>query len=328
MLLGLKLIENRAWRISPGWYALHVGAQRNSEWGLRAAEAYPELPSEDQLGHFFSSVVGLLHIAEQRSTDQCGSHCWAYGPVCHVVSHAVQLPVPLPQRGAQGLWPLPDALRRRIQEQVRSISAKQELSAQVSFRDWWAPGGVLRCHDLTELGPLSTRPPAAQEPAQAQPPRFSLHMAASSSTTPREPLLSQTYVMRGGRGQGLGRGVGRGGQGRQARAGGASGAPWQEDQARRLDAVNGKPFAEWSASALPVARSAASNAGYTNYGAGGAAAAGAAHGGSKPGNGQTRDHSFWDADGGKVSAYPTGASTPSATAERHWPRRPRDGRWS
>lgn len=202
MLLGLKLIENRAWRITPGWYALHVGAQRNSEWGLRAAETYPELPSEDQLGHFFSSVVGLLHIAEQRSTDQCGSHCWAYGPVCHVVSHAVQLPVPLPQRGAQGLWPLPDALRRRIQEQVRSISAKQELSAQVSFRDWWAPGGVLRCHDLTELGPLSTRPPAAQEPAQAQPPRFSLHMAASSSTTPREPLLSQTYVMRGARSSG------------------------------------------------------------------------------------------------------------------------------
>ncbi|CAE8611061.1 unnamed protein product [Polarella glacialis] len=145
MMLGLKQIENRAWRIPSGWYALHVGGQRGSEWGLRAAEFHPALPSEDGLGDFFSSVVGLLHLSDQRSAEQCNGHTWAYGPVCHVVSAAVRLPVPIRQRGNPGLWSLSAELRSRIAEQLQHPSCR------------------LVCHDLSPLGPPESRPELAIE---------------------------------------------------------------------------------------------------------------------------------------------------------------------
>eukprot|EP00435_Cladocopium_sp_Y103_P021165 s1178_g5.t1 len=47
ILRGKKLIENRAWRIPMGWYAIHAGAQTiNEERAARIRSVWPDAPAE------------------------------------------------------------------------------------------------------------------------------------------------------------------------------------------------------------------------------------------------------------------------------------------
>lgn len=162
MLEGLKLVENRGWRIPPGWYALHVGATRDSEWGRKAALAHPELPSEDTLRYFHGCIVGLLFISEQRSVKDCAGHQWASGPICHVVSRAVKLPVPVRIRGAPSLWRLPALERHRVVAQLQPGSA------------------VVVCHETSALGPspLASEIPRGRCGERAPPPGGSFQQSA------------------------------------------------------------------------------------------------------------------------------------------------------
>lgn len=141
MLTGRKLVENRSWGISPGWYALHVGMRRDSEWGLKASQICPDLPPEEELLDFFGAIVGVLLITEQRYVEECNGNPWAFGPICHVVSGSICLPQPCRYRGNPGLWLLPPDIQRRIMQGVVN--------------------GMTTMHDISILGPRPNRDPAA-----------------------------------------------------------------------------------------------------------------------------------------------------------------------
>eukprot|EP00746_Dinoflagellata_sp_MGD_P133283 gnl/MRDRNA2_/MRDRNA2_66975_c0_seq2.p1 gnl/MRDRNA2_/MRDRNA2_66975_c0~~gnl/MRDRNA2_/MRDRNA2_66975_c0_seq2.p1 ORF type:complete len:164 (-),score=20.16 gnl/MRDRNA2_/MRDRNA2_66975_c0_seq2:72-563(-) len=134
MLIGRKLVENRSWRIPPGWYALHVGAQRDSNWHHKAMSVDPSLPGEEQLADHFSSIVGLLRMTEGCSIEQCNGHPWAFGPVCHVISHAIYFAKPIKSSGASGLWDLTRENKAKIEVQLRDGNTER------------------RCNDLSPLG--------------------------------------------------------------------------------------------------------------------------------------------------------------------------------
>ena len=118
MLHGYKLVENRDRKFSIGWYALHVGLQ-DTEHSRRAADMYPELLQGSEAGHFQGTIVGLVHIAEHRTKEECDGHAWAVGPVCNVLSASVLLDRPVAVRGNQGQWPLPAEVRDDVLEQIR-----------------------------------------------------------------------------------------------------------------------------------------------------------------------------------------------------------------
>lgn len=114
ILRGKKLIENRAWRIPTGWYAIHSGSQMiNKERAERVLHAWPDAPLEHELPH--SAIVGLIYIKEHRVPRDCKSgYIWARGPICHVISKAVEFTTPIPCRGSPGLWELDRYVQRRI----------------------------------------------------------------------------------------------------------------------------------------------------------------------------------------------------------------------
>lgn len=123
MLQGRKLIENRSWPIPVGWYALRVGAARGSHWGRLAADKYRDMPRDEEAlaGVPMCAIVGLIHIAEQRSVAECGEDFWAYGPICHIISQTVQLEAPIAystQQRCGNLWPLSERTWQRIAEQL------------------------------------------------------------------------------------------------------------------------------------------------------------------------------------------------------------------
>eukprot|EP00927_Polykrikos_kofoidii_P008286 TRINITY_DN13433_c0_g2_i1.p1 TRINITY_DN13433_c0_g2~~TRINITY_DN13433_c0_g2_i1.p1 ORF type:complete len:579 (+),score=81.02 TRINITY_DN13433_c0_g2_i1:89-1825(+) len=118
ILRGYKLVENRSWKIPRGWYAIHAGAQIITEERLeRVMQVWPEAPKEDSLPH--GAILGLFFVHEHRSVDECKpGYVWARGPICHVVSKAIELPTPIRCGGGRALWPLTEPQRRRIREQL------------------------------------------------------------------------------------------------------------------------------------------------------------------------------------------------------------------
>ncbi|CAE8732520.1 unnamed protein product, partial [Polarella glacialis] len=106
ILRGHKLSENRSWRIPVGWYAIHCGAQIiSSERAERMRQVWPEAPPEESLPH--GAIMGLFYVQCHKSVEECRpDYVWARGPICHIVSKAVELPRPIRCGGKQGLWDL------------------------------------------------------------------------------------------------------------------------------------------------------------------------------------------------------------------------------
>lgn len=114
---GTKRVENRKWPTRyRGPLAIHAGKSR--DW-LHGDEASHLSEAGDPLA--FGAVVGtatlvdVLHIS-QIERGECDSHYpWlrehahTEGPWCWVL-HDVRRLAPIPWRGAQGLWNLPDAV--------------------------------------------------------------------------------------------------------------------------------------------------------------------------------------------------------------------------
>lgn len=118
VLRGKKLIENRAWEIPVGWYAIHSGRQDISdERAARIREVWPNAPPEDSLPH--GAILGLFYVHSHRKPEECRpGYVWARGPICHLVSKAIELPRPLPCSGNKGLWDLQASIKSQIRAQL------------------------------------------------------------------------------------------------------------------------------------------------------------------------------------------------------------------
>ena len=127
ILRGIKLIENRRWAIPKGWYALHAGAQMiNDERAKRTLEAWPDAPPEEELPH--RAIAGLIYVDQIRKPQDCKKgYIWARGPICNVISRAVELPRPVRCRGDRGLWELgtlKDRIRSELARAGKNVSVR------------------------------------------------------------------------------------------------------------------------------------------------------------------------------------------------------------
>lgn len=125
ILRGVKLIENRSWKIPLGWYAIHAGSQPiNEERGARTRAAWPDAPPEESLPH--SAILGLFRVQAHTRPEKCRhGYIWARGPVCNLISEALELPRPVRCRGGRGLWRLSPPVLQRIREQVEECGVKR-----------------------------------------------------------------------------------------------------------------------------------------------------------------------------------------------------------
>ena len=152
ILNGHKRVENRHFRMSPGWYALHTGAKTSAHESQHALlAALDAMPSEASLPH--CAIVGIIHISHALSLEQCApTEPWAFGPVVNVIEEVIALPTPVPHRGALSVWRLvPEALGR-IQSQLGGGAAAAAADA--------AAGRAVPTlkNDLSHLPPPSAAP--------------------------------------------------------------------------------------------------------------------------------------------------------------------------
>ena len=100
-----KPIENRAWPTSyRGPLAIHAGKSRAwMDWGDE--EFYPDME--------FGAVIAIAELYDcvriGNLPEQLRGHEHANGPWCWLLRNVRRI-TPVPYRGAQGLWVIPDSL--------------------------------------------------------------------------------------------------------------------------------------------------------------------------------------------------------------------------
>jgi len=149
MSTGVKLIENRPLKIAPvdralwkdvAWHASKVVDDAVCKKLVNEHLLAPG-PSWHQTGAILSvlDVVGmvtsekeLLAFYETKFSSPAKALSFWHrqrpfftGPICYVVSNVRMLPNPVPCRGSQGFWTVPEATEKLVREQLE-IAAHME----------------------------------------------------------------------------------------------------------------------------------------------------------------------------------------------------------
>ena len=116
IIRGQKLVENRTWTTGyRGPLLIHAGKSR--EW-LR--DSYPDWPKPDDL--VFGAIVGIVDLVACLEYDAINEgscpeefmflreHIHTEGPQCWVLASPRRLADPIPYRGQQGLFGVPDKI--------------------------------------------------------------------------------------------------------------------------------------------------------------------------------------------------------------------------
>ncbi len=137
---GIKLVENRPRRMIKtehfgDRFAIHASRMIDEDIYHRVFSIAPELPGKTPaefgcrwhtLSRITSAVIAVAtlvtfvthvhQIDEYTSPDQAR---WFFGPIGYVLRDVISLPTPVPCRGYQGFWTLPEAVERAVVEQIR-----------------------------------------------------------------------------------------------------------------------------------------------------------------------------------------------------------------
>lgn len=121
---GSKRIENRPWwsdGLEGNWIALHAGKRWDDDGAakIRAVHAEMSGSSDDHpLGIAgVARVVGVIHRGND-SLMRADQIRWYFGPYGWVLEEVTPIN-PVPCRGAQGLWSLPDNVLETVRERFR-----------------------------------------------------------------------------------------------------------------------------------------------------------------------------------------------------------------
>ncbi len=123
IMFGPKRVENRTWRPKytdlPCRLAIHAGAKEEktvSEAVLKVLEGMPPAHWNNSAILGTALLTTIVHSAEDLPEDQ---RMWFVGPIGWVLEDIRPLRFPLPCKGAQGLWTLPDDIFRKLKVQSR-----------------------------------------------------------------------------------------------------------------------------------------------------------------------------------------------------------------
>lgn len=110
---GAKRVENRTWPTRyRGWLAIHAG--KSKAWLCDDLPDGTPVPTD----LVFGAVVGVAWLDDVVRPDACGDDPFAFGPWCWRLTKVSPLVEPVPCRGAQGLWDLPDDIAAEVRTKI------------------------------------------------------------------------------------------------------------------------------------------------------------------------------------------------------------------
>jgi hypothetical protein len=129
-----KDIENRNWhpgrRLPPGsWFAIHGGKWPSNEVELAdlrdvagglAIDHRDRLPGGDATLLDVLRYTGVVAVCRLGAVVTASASSWFEGPYGWQLAATVVLPEPVPCRGQQGLWGLPDDVLAEVRRQFKA----------------------------------------------------------------------------------------------------------------------------------------------------------------------------------------------------------------
>lgn len=115
IMAGVKKVENRNWapkaiKDGPMWILIHAGRGNDSVdlsdlWDAEGVtgQIYPDRWPRGLLG--MALIESVVLIGDYDMDDP-----WAIGPKLWIISEVRELAVPIPCKGALGLWEIPDGV--------------------------------------------------------------------------------------------------------------------------------------------------------------------------------------------------------------------------
>ena len=133
-----KNIENRFFRLGPGWYAVHVvKLLRNSSTAVeQMLDSVEGLPAADSLP--LGSIIGVALISRSIQHELVHpSEVWAIHSgrmYCNIISHVVRLRKPIACGGNLGAWKLGADVREQVVAALVDSGSSVQLATCVSPR--------------------------------------------------------------------------------------------------------------------------------------------------------------------------------------------------
>ena len=110
ILHGHKIIENRDFRITPGWYGVAVTATARMSvvTELALQKKFSGMPSAVALHKWNGHVVGVCRVGHSLPAELAKKNRWYCAPykVANVITEYVSFLEPVKARGNFGTWPL------------------------------------------------------------------------------------------------------------------------------------------------------------------------------------------------------------------------------
>ena len=125
-----KNLENRPWSTGyRGPLLIHVGKSTkywkqgiDDLWEMFYSGWIRPEPDEDEACNHAGMIIGMVDMVGVKPFSDCRENPWACGPFCHEYENPRLFREPIPYRGAQGFFFVPDeVVREAIDEANRVI---------------------------------------------------------------------------------------------------------------------------------------------------------------------------------------------------------------
>ena len=118
ILTGKKRVENRKFRIAPGWYAVcctkvcHTGVA-DDKW---YRETFQDYPGFQTFNSWKGCIIGVAYVSHNLPHEICKNDVFASGayPIKNIITKLINLDVCIQCRGNFGTWPLSDEAREQL----------------------------------------------------------------------------------------------------------------------------------------------------------------------------------------------------------------------
>ena len=124
ILFGIKFIENRNFRMRPGWYAVactqvaHVGVTEDRAY----KDKFKSYPGFQSLESWKGKVVGICRVSHSLPHSECKDDFFACEnyKVKNIIAEVMPIDVLIPAKGNLGTWPLSDAVKKELRKAIQS----------------------------------------------------------------------------------------------------------------------------------------------------------------------------------------------------------------
>ena len=109
-----KDIENRNFRMKPGWYALHIGKGKTTKYFQDELKLLcPEVPDENSLEK--GCFIGAIHIKQSFDYEDCKNNKWATGPICNIIDDVIDIYECIHYNGRLSIWKIDASIINKLQ---------------------------------------------------------------------------------------------------------------------------------------------------------------------------------------------------------------------